>query len=124
MVNNVGNVVNQGSGDSPNGAILASSGPNNGQLYQGRRISVGQGNNADNGPLVPNHFHNRNQSLDVVNSNKLKSKFTNRKRPGGNNYLSSLNPDDGYADHGSMEESSPGQQKYKAGGLQAQGDFN
>ncbi len=57
MVNNVGNVVNQNNGDNSNGAILASSGPNSG-VYQGRRISVGQGDNS--GPLVPNHFHNRN----------------------------------------------------------------
>lgn len=27
-----------------------------------------------------NHFHNRNQSMDVVNSNKIKQKLQNRKR--------------------------------------------
>ena len=27
-----------------------------------------------------NHFHNRNQSMDVVNTNKIKQKLVNRKR--------------------------------------------
>lgn len=27
-----------------------------------------------------NHFHNRNQSMDVVNTNKIKAKLQNRKR--------------------------------------------
>lgn len=91
---------NDSSAGSP---ILASSGSN--QQYYSRKQSMGQGPSGHDGSnhgLLPNgnHFHNRNQSLDVVNSNKLKNKVINinaRKRAAGGNYLNSINQEGGEA---------------------------
>mmetsp|Transcript_17865 Transcript_17865/g.30339 ORF Transcript_17865/g.30339 Transcript_17865/m.30339 type:complete len:172 (+) Transcript_17865:2465-2980(+) len=59
------------------GPVLASSG--NGQYYQQKRVSQAQSpmQHDNQNSLLPNnnHFHNRNQSIDVVNQSKLKSKI-------------------------------------------------
>lgn len=85
-------MVNNSGGND--GAILASSG-SNGQYYSNKRGSVGNSPlmQSDGQSLLPNgnHFHNRNQSLDMVNSSKLKSKISTRKRPGA--YHNVLNQD-------------------------------
>ena len=44
-----------------------------------------QGGNVGQSMVPPgaNHFHNRNQSMDVVNANKIKNKLQARKARGG-----------------------------------------
>lgn len=51
---------------------------------QGDLMSM-QGGNVGQSMVPPgaNHFHNRNQSMDVVNANKIKNKLQARKARGG-----------------------------------------
>ena len=44
---------------------------------QGDLMSLQGGNAGQNSMLPPggNHFHNRNQSMDIVNANKIKNKL-------------------------------------------------
>lgn len=77
----------------------------NNQLQYQRRVAAQSPSQADlnnlnvGAPLQAqggNHFSNRHQSLDVVNSNKLKNKLQTRKRNAGQ--LNSITYDQGTVD--------------------------
>ena len=57
-----------------------------------------------------NHFHNRNQSMDVVNSNKIKQKLQNRKRAVLEQPLDDPGQQSAHDDHGSATR---GQERFK-----------
>ena len=82
--------------------VIAQS-PSQGDLIN----SLNGGNIAAQGAGNANHFHNRNQSMDVVNANKIKNKLQQaRKRPGGhlNNLLSPNNMQDDGGENRGLDE--------------------
>ena len=67
------------------------------------------GNNVQS--MVPpgaNHFHNRNQSMDVVNANKIKNKLNARKGRGGASLVPMQNPPmvDDPGEHSGLDDGS------------------